>query len=324
MLIPILLLLFAGQDTWTDVERVIAIGDIHGDYKALTEVLRSAGVIDGKGHWTGGTTHIVQAGDILDRGSESRKVMDLLMSLEKEAEKAGGRVHSLIGNHEAMNIYGDLRYVSPADFASFRTVDSGQLRDRFWNQYTGPDKRKKWEDGHPLGWFEHRAAFGPMGVYGKWLRSRNTVVKINDTIYLHGGISPKFLTMSIRQINDEVSAELQDFSKLTPSSVAIAEDGPLWYRGLAQARETELADHVSRLLQAYGVKRIVIAHTPTPGVVLTRFAGKVVMIDTGLSETYGSRRACLLIEDSKLYAIHRGEKIARIRQSVCANRAEIR
>src|SRR5450759_1118045 len=205
MLIPILLLLFAGKDTWTGVERVIAIGDIHGDYKALTEVLRSAGVIDGKGHWTCGTTHLVQAGDILDRGRESRKVMDLLMSLEKEADKAGGGVHTLIGNHEAMNIYGDLRYVSPGEFAAFRTVDSAQLRGRFWDQYTGPDAKKKWEDEHPLGWFEHRAAFGPMGVYGKWLRSRNTIVKINDTIYVHGGISAKFLSMSLQQINEEVA-----------------------------------------------------------------------------------------------------------------------
>src|SRR3974390_863887 len=101
MLIILLLLLaavqaIAGQDTWTGVSRVVAVGDIHGDFKAFTEVLRSAGIIDTKGRWTGGATHLVQNGDILDRGSESRKVMDLLMSLEKEAAKAGGEVHALI------------------------------------------------------------------------------------------------------------------------------------------------------------------------------------------------------------------------------------
>ncbi len=321
MLIAILLVLaagqvFAGQDTWTGVERVVAVGDVHGDFQAFTEVLRSAGVIDGKDHWKCGETHLVQAGDILDRGAESRKVMDLLISLEKEAEKAGGAVHSLIGNHEAMNVYGDLRYVTPGEFAAFRTADSTPVRERMWEQYArglesrpGPDAKKKWEDEHPLGWFEHRAAFGPMGVYGKWLRSKNAIVKVNDSMYVHGGISAKFLSRNIRQINEEVAAELQDFSKLIPGSVAMAGDGPLWYRGLAQGRETELADHVSKLLQTYGVKRIVIAHTPTPGVVLPRFGGKVVMIDVGLSEVYGSRRACLLIEDNKLYAIHRGEKI---------------
>jgi hypothetical protein len=307
----------AGEDTWTGVGRVVAVGDVHGDYKAFTEVLRSAGVIDGKGRWTGGDTHLVQTGDILDRGAESRKVMDLLMSMEKEAAKAGGGVHTLIGNHEAMNIYGDLRYVSPGEFAAFRTADSVDLRGRMWEQYVqtlgsdpGQDAKKKWEDQHPLGWVEHRAAFGPAGTYGKWLRSKNAIIKINDTLYLHGGISPRLLSMSVQDVNNEVGDELRDFKKLTSDSLVMAEDGPLWYRGLAQGRETDLTDHVYKLLQTYGAKRIVIGHTPTAGAVLARFGGKVVMIDVGLSVFYGSRRACLLIEGDKLYAIHRGDKLS--------------
>lgn len=321
MLIILLLLLaavqaVAGQDTWTGVSRVVAIGDIHSDFKALTEILRSAGIIDNKGRWAGGATHLVQAGDILDRGGEARKVMDLLMSLEKDAAKAGGGVHTLIGNHEAMNVYGDLRYVSADDYNSFRTADSTDLRDRLWRRYVeslgsepNGEAKRKWLDEHPLGWVEHRIAFGPDGSYGKWLRSQNTIIKINDTLFVHGGISPRLLPMTLADINHEVATELKDFKKLRPDSLVTAEDGPLWYRALAQGSETAFADHVDKLLETYGAKRIVIAHTPTPGAVITRFGGKVVLIDVGLSTYYGSRRACLIMEDEKLYAMHRGDKI---------------
>ncbi len=330
MLILLLLLLaagraFAGQDTWTDVSRVVAVGDVHGDYKAFTEVLHSAGVIDGKGRWSGGATHLVQTGDLLDRGGESRKVMDLLMSLEKQAPKAGGAVHVLLGNHEAMNIYGDLRYVSGGDFNAFRDGNSADLRERAWKQYVenlgsdpGDAAKRKWQDEHPLGWFEKGAAFAPQGTYGKWLRSRNTVIKINDTLYVHGGISPRLLPMTLGEINGEVAEELRDFTKLVPDSLVISEDGPLWYRGLAQGSESALTDHVYKLLQTYGAKRVVIGHTPTPGAVIQRFGGKVLLIDVGISEYFGSRRACLILEDGKLYAMHRGDKLPLPAESAAA------
>src|SRR5262245_10688082 len=99
----------AAQSEFSGVERVVAVGDVHGDYAGFVWVLRAAGIIDAKERWIGGKAHLVQTGDVVDRGGDSRKAMDLLMSLEKQAAKAGGRVHALIGNHEAMNLYGDLR-----------------------------------------------------------------------------------------------------------------------------------------------------------------------------------------------------------------------
>ncbi len=139
--------LYAAQDVWSGVERVIAVGDVHGDYEQLVAVLQSAGVIDREGKWVGGKAHLVQTGDMLDRGPDSRKVMDLLMRLEGEASKTGGRVHVLIGNHEAMNIYGDLRYVSAGDYASFTDGDS---RKRLEEHYQRHLKRLK-ESPHPKG-----------------------------------------------------------------------------------------------------------------------------------------------------------------------------
>ena len=308
--------IFAGSDLYTGVDRVVAVGDVHGDFDAFVAVLRSAAVIDKKNHWTGGKTHLVQTGDLLDRGPDSRKAMDLLIALEKQAAKAGGRVHALIGNHEAMNIYGDLRYTDPAEFAAFRTDDSGRVRQALWEEQlkTLPSKpdaefKKKWETEHPLGWLEHRYQFSSQGTYGKWILSHNALVKINDTLYLHAGISPKYASMSIGEINGAIAAELNDLKKIQDGDIVTGDDGPLWYRGLAQADPLLLTDHVDKLMQTYGIKRIVVGHTPTPGAVLPRFGGKVVVIDVGMSTVFGSRRACLILEQDQLFAVHRGVKV---------------
>ena len=320
---PILLLfslavqLAYAQDIFTGVERIVAIGDVHGDYDAFVSLLRDTGIIDQKSRWTGGKSHLVQTGDVLDRGPDSRKVIDLLLALEKEAPKAGGRVHSLIGNHEVMNMYGDLRYVIPAEFAAFKTADSERTREAYWEQETKalptpPTKefKRKWEAEHPLGWFEHRIQFGYDGPYGKWIRAKNMVVKINDSVFLHGGISPKFAAMTVEQLNNAIRDDLKNLAKLRMDSAFLTDpDGPLWYRGLAQDDSPEILPFVIRLTEALGVKRIVIGHTPTPGAVLQRLGGRVVMIDVGLSAYYGSNRACLIIEGGKLFAMHRGQKL---------------
>jgi len=322
MLILILLLLLASgpaaaQDTFTGIDRIIAIGDIHGDYDAFTTILRSADLIDKKGKWIAGKTHLVQMGDMLDRGPDSRKVMDLLISLEKQAAKAGGRVHSLLGNHEAMNLYGDLRYAVPGEFAAYKSDNAAALRDVVWQNElklmpSKPDgaARKKWEEEHPLGWVEQRLAFAPDGTYGKWLRTHKAVLKLDDTVFLHGGISPNVADMSIASLNEEILSRLNDFTKIKDGDIVTGDDSPLWYRGLATGVEAELMPHVDKLLQSYGVKRIVIAHTPTPGKVLSRFGGKVLLTDVSMSKAFGSLgRACLVIEGDKIYAIDNGQKV---------------
>src|SRR3989442_15487952 len=98
---------------------VVAIGDVHGDFDDFVTILQKAGLIDEQHHWTGNKTTFVQVGDLLDRGPKPRDVMDLMMSLEKEAPKAGGRVVGLLGNQEMINIMGDLCYVTPVNYASF-------------------------------------------------------------------------------------------------------------------------------------------------------------------------------------------------------------
>jgi hypothetical protein len=301
------------QDTFTGVDRIVAVGDVHGDFDQFVTILRQAGVIDGKNRWTGGRTHLVQTGDILDRGPKSRAVMDLLIALTPQAEKAGGRVHALIGNHEAMNILGDLRYVAAGEYQAFQSPNAENLRKRAYaaladsTRRDDPGYRDHWNAEHPLGWVEHRLAFEGNGRYGTWIRGNNAAVKINDNLFVHGGIGPMYAALPLAELNGQVRAILAPDATVAKDNIAEDPEGPLWYRGLATGDEAALAGHLDSALAAFGVSRIVIGHTVTAGTVLPRFGGKVLMIDVGLSASYGGPPACLVIENGKRYALHRGQ-----------------
>lgn len=305
----------SGQEVFSNVERIVAVGDVHGDYGQFVTVLRQAGVIDGKARWTGGRTHLVQTGDIPDRGPDSRKVMELLMALAPQAEKAGGRVHALVGNHEVMNVLGDLRYVAPGEYDAFRGPNSRKLQERAWAVLSDSSRRRdaayrsKWLAEHPLGWVEHRFAFEGNGRYASWIRENSAAVKINDYLFLHGGIGPKYVDTTLARLNAGVRQALSPDSAPPPGNIAEDPEGPLWYRGLATGDEVELAQHVDSVLAKFGVSHVVIGHTVTPGAILPRFGGKVIMIDVGLSAAYFATPALLLIEDGKAFTLHRGKRL---------------
>ncbi len=115
--------------------RIVAVGDVHGAFDQFLEILQAAGLIDGKRQWAGGTTVFIQTGDIFDRGAKVREAFDLLMRLEDEAKRAGGRVESLLGNHEAMNLLHEFRDVSPAAYAAFADNGSESRRQRAFDDY---------------------------------------------------------------------------------------------------------------------------------------------------------------------------------------------
>lgn len=294
--------------------RIVAVGDVHGDYVAFLGVLQQAGVIDARRKWSGGTTVLVQTGDVTDRGPQSRKVMHLLMDLEKQAAKAGGRVHALLGNHEVMNMRGDLRYVTPEEYASHASLDAESLREQVFlangdpARKADPAYRAAWMGAHPPGWVELRQAFAPRGEYGRWLRTHDTVVKVGDTLFLHGGISPAYAMLQADEINTRVNKALVG---PTPDAEPLLtdQDGPLWYRGLALAPEPALAAHVDDVLARHGVARIVVGHTVAPGVVLPRFGGKVILNDVGVSATYGGPPSSLEIKGQAVAVRHRGTLI---------------
>lgn len=310
----------AAADEWQDVGRIVVVGDAHGDYDNFVAVLRQAGIINRRTNWNAGTTHLVQLGDVPDRGPDTHKIIQLLQKLERQAQRAGGHVHVLIGNHEAMNMFGDLRYVDPGEYSALRTRDSRRLRAEVYARDVERRKaedpefvadaafRAEWEQQVPLGMIEHRLAWRPGGEIGSWVLGHNAVIKINRSLFLHGGISPDVLGQGIASINAQIRAELETGVDVE-TALAISESGPLWYRGLAVGPEELESEHVDRILAFYDVDRIVIGHTPVVGTILPRFGGKVLVADVGLSAFYGGHQASLLLEGDRALTLQRGEPV---------------
>jgi hypothetical protein len=279
-------------------------------------VLGAAGLVDKRGRWDGGTTHLVQTGDIPDRGPDTRRIIDHLRKLAEQAERDGGKVHMLIGNHDAMNVYGDLRYVTAGEYEAFKSRNAKRYQELLWEQtlqrmeaadpegFAAMDLdayRREWESNYPLGWNEHRQAWGVDGEYGQWVLSNGVVLKIDDTLFLHGGLSAKYCQSSLEELTDMVHDALVNFDPQDPGILA-DELGPLWYRGLAMDNEQKRSEMVTAILERYEAERIVVGHTPTGGVVWPRFDGRVILNDTGIAAYYGAHNAFLEIRPDGLVA----------------------
>jgi hypothetical protein len=203
--------------TFDAVERVVAIADIHGAYDAMVSTLQSASILNEELQWSGGRSHLVIVGDILDRGPKSRAAMDLLMRLEGEAESAGGQVHVLIGNHESMILTGDMRYVSAEEYAAFAGEEDAGVRARWFKEFLdreGGDPvelQQTFDNSFPLGYFAMRRAFRPDGRYGQWLLQKNIIAVINGTAFVHGGLPPLVAEIGLEGINGDLQKELVQY-----------------------------------------------------------------------------------------------------------------
>jgi hypothetical protein len=214
-------------------QTIVAIGDVHGDFDDFVAILQRTGLIDKQNHWSGGKSIFVQDGDLLDRGPKPREVMDLMMALEKESAQAGGRVVSLLGNHEMMNIMGDLRYVTAMNFASFAGGDSAKKQKAAYDEYVGwrnthasllaelPQPMElteaEWMARHPAGFLEQREAFAPKGEYGAWLRGHAALAEIDGIIFLHGGIHPDLAKTKLDAMNNRIHDEIKEFDAMMQS-----------------------------------------------------------------------------------------------------------
>ncbi len=315
--------------------RIVAVGDLHGDYDAWIAIARGAGLIDAKNRWAGGRTTLVQTGDIVDRGPDSLKIIRHLQKLGKEAAAAGGKVIVLLGNHEAMNVTGDLRYVDPGEYAAFRDEHSEALRAAVWDangklfianykaKYPAmidKDIRADWFHATPLGMLEHQRAWAPGGDLGRWAATLPAIAKIGDTLFVHGGISLPYTAMGgLDEINRRVRTAVAA-ADTSPNAILTDPLGPLWYRGLitrGPAFEQEvaaaaaaagkpnvarppIAQELDLVLAAFGAKRLVIGHTPNLAGIAVSHGGKLVRIDTGNSRTYKGQPSWLEINGDQL------------------------
>ncbi|MGL4541456.1 MAG: metallophosphoesterase [Polymorphobacter sp.] len=230
------------------VPRIVAIGDLHGDFVAWRAIAQAAQLIDAKGRWTGGTTVLVQAGDVVDRGPDSLRIIDDLRRLQRQAPDSGGRVVMLVGNHEAMMMTGDLRYVSAGEFAAFADNKSQRRRTQAYErnieaieafyrrtkpEMTSEAMKQAWIATMPLGKIELLAAWDARGDIGKWMLGNPAVLLLDGNLFVHAGLGAAYANRTLADINASVSAALvaRDTAE---NSIINDPAGPLWYRGLAR------------------------------------------------------------------------------------------
>lgn len=220
-----------------DPPRVIAIGEVQCAANTVTSLLRGLGVIDEQKHWSGGDTILVQTGDLMDGGEDLRSTLDLFMRIQDEAAAAGGRVVVLMGNHEVMNIVGELGSVNYMTYGQFAGPDAESRQRQAFDDYVALRQRRakdidgpefiadanleiEWMAAHPLGWVEYVESMRPDGEYGGWLRTLPVATEIDDVLYVHGGISPEMNRTDIEAMNRQAAEEIAYFDNVRDAMVA--------------------------------------------------------------------------------------------------------
>ena len=255
--------------------RLVAVGDLHGDLEATRRVLRLAGAIDAKDKWIGGAMTVVQTGDEIDRGDDDKEILDLVERLKREAKAAGGEFIALCGNHELMNVAQDFRYVTPHGFEEFAAKDPGKVLAE------GPRGGRA-------------AAFKPGSEIARELAERPIVVRVGDTVFVHGGLLPRHLAYGLDKLNDEVDAWLVGASPSMPAA-ASAEDSPVWSRVYSTSPTPADCAQLQATLTALGAKRLVMGHTVQEKGINSVCEGAAWRIDVGMSKHYGGAPAALEI-----------------------------
>jgi hypothetical protein len=225
--------------------RVVAVGDVHGSLDGLRAVLKAAGLIDGADHWVGGSATLVQTGDVTDRGADVRGALDLLMALQREAPRQGGRVAPVLGNHEVMNLVGELRDATADICGRFAGRDPDKARNDGWRDYERLVKSRARIRGgeqplgltrakdsffaaYPPGCIEYRQALGPGGAYGKWLRGHPIALKVGRSVFMHAG-APPATTDSLDALNRRARAEIDRMDRFVAQLTAAGLAAP-WFR----------------------------------------------------------------------------------------------
>ncbi|MFW5950604.1 MAG: metallophosphoesterase [Gemmatimonadota bacterium] len=278
----------------TDVDSLFVVGDVHGQYETLVRLLRNGGLVDPEGAWTGGRKHVVFLGDIFDRGPDVTRALWFLYRLEREAARAGGGAHVVLGNHEIMVFTGDLRYVSP------RERRLAVLHDTTYPAL-----------------FDIRRS-----VLGRWLASRPGLMKVDRVLLAHGGVAPAYADYQVEEFNDSLRSFLaEDFFYYlgpifdpTDSTAALVLDPDMarrvhgvehlvvmdsatarrrldffesdnsvfWFR--EYLRTDALQPILQEVLDSYDADIHVVAHTPVPRI-QARMGGRMIAVDAAQPAT---------------------------------------
>ncbi len=260
-------------------DSICVISDVHGNFDTYIGLLRGAGIIDENNRWSFGKGHLVVLGDILDRGAKVTEILWHVFDLEKQAGRAGGKVHVLLGNHEFMVLNNDLRYVN--------------------EKYTVTEK---------LSGISYSGLFSDNSVLGRWLRTRPVAMTINDILFIHGGVSTDIVEkgLKVKDINktfyrDIIGKDLAEAARDEKLFLLIGDKGPLWYRGFFTEKGVDEND-LSRIMEFYGVKNIVVGHTPDT-LIRSLNNNKIFGVDAGIMNDLPGE--LLLIKNNGFYRLDR-------------------
>ncbi len=312
-------------------EAVYVVGDVHGAYEEIVSTLKTTSLINTNLDWTGGESHFVSLGDLMDRGPSTRKILDLYMKLQIQASQVGGKFHVVLGNHEIMNLTGDLRYVSNKEIQEFQTDESDEQRTQAYELYLSKNKlesnqqnRENFDNKYLPGYFAQKEAYSMAGKYGKWLLNLPFVIRINDQLFAHGGLSKQVKNVSLNEFNKMQKTNLHNYltswSKLmdnknipfeptfheraeavkglknslarktflkSKKQLLFSSVGATWYRGNAICHPYFETDNLSLVLKNWKAKRLWVGHTTSnKRVPLTRLNDKLRIIDTGMLRSH--------------------------------------
>lgn len=275
-------------DYYPDVSKIFVISDIHGQYDIFQELLLNNDIIDLNNSWVWGDGHLVILGDVFDKGSHVHESLWLIYNLEQQAKELGGAVHFILGNHEVKALRGDLKYVRENYFklaeALSLTIPELYYDNTFW---------------------------------GRWLRSKNVLIKMGTLLFVHGGVHPDIIKdySSISNINNIMKQNLDlplEEIKLNPTLLFLFQkDGPIRYRGFFQPDSLPEVtnDQLTAILNHFNVERIIVGHTSSNHI-YTSHQNRIVCIDSGI--IYGSHGEALLILDDRYYTVNTKGERARI------------
>lgn len=272
-------------------ERIVAIGDIHGDVAAAKKALALGGAIDAQDKWSGGTLVVVQTGDQLDRGDDEPQILELFERLAGEAKAAGGAVHALSGNHEIMNVQGDYRYVTEDGFHDYQGSRAEGERAQLLNRAPSEQRGRA-------------AAFLPGGAVALRLAQRPVVIQVGDNVFVHGGVLETHVRYGLSRINHEVEAWMKGPADAPAPASVNGEQSLIWSRAYSDGIPyADKCAELGRVLDALSAKRMVVGHTVQKQGITSACAGKVWRIDVGLAHYYGGKPSVLEIRGDQVRAL---------------------
>ena len=287
--------------------RLVAIGDLHGDFLALVKAFKLAGVLADDGAWCGGSTVVVQVGDVLDRGDDELACVRKLKQLAKQARAQGGDVIVMNGNHEIMNVMGDFRYATPGAFEECRRyAEKKRARAAARGELDASDDARD-EDDEMAGVRARQALFRPGGEFARWFAKNPTVLVVDGTVFAHAGVDASHAEYGFDRINREVMEWMQGKTKMPPKQV-LESDGVVWTRdyggkdaGNPAGNDAKFCRRLEEALEAADAKRLVVGHTPQTTGVNSGCKGTVWRVDVGASRgIYGGTVQVLEIVNGRV------------------------